>query len=178
MNLHRPYVRKATRLQTFADNRRTPAGDFLTPRRNVIPAARDANGDLIWVDKTTGQRVPEGTPGSMTVPERGSYHLGHKYGEENWRALRQAEEEGWTQQELNDAMNGPVATRLRPRRKTTVTPTNPANPTRQIPGSHRIASAPRRPPLRRFLVRARRQGHPVHPSADPGHRHRQRSKRR
>jgi hypothetical protein len=34
----------------------------------VIPAARDANGDLIWVDKTTGNVVPAGTPDSMTNP--------------------------------------------------------------------------------------------------------------
>ena len=106
MNLHRAYVRKATRLSTLADAERTPTGDLRSDVSGaVIPAARDANGDLIWVDKNTGQRVPEGTPNSMTVPERGSYHLGHQYGEENWRVLRQAEEEGWTQQELNDFMN-------------------------------------------------------------------------
>jgi hypothetical protein len=51
MNLHRSYVRKATRLGTFADAERTPADDIFSPDGAVIPAARDANGDLIWVDK-------------------------------------------------------------------------------------------------------------------------------
>ncbi|MCG5430897.1 GH-E family nuclease [Mycobacterium sp. MYCO198283] len=105
MNLHRSYVRKATRLGTFADAKRTPAGDLISPQGALIPAARDPNGELTWVDRTTGQRVPAGTPDAMTVPERGSYHLGHKYGYENWRVLRQAAEEGWTQGELNDFMN-------------------------------------------------------------------------
>ncbi|HJT95553.1 MAG TPA: GH-E family nuclease [Mycobacterium sp.] len=104
--LHRSYVRKATRLGTFADARRTTSGDFLSRASGaVIPAARDAKGDLIWVDKVTGARVAEGAPNSMTIPERGYYHLGHEFGYENWRVLRQAMEEGWTQQELNDFMN-------------------------------------------------------------------------
>lgn len=104
--LHRSYVRKATRLGIFEDADRTVNGDFLSDvTDSVIPAARDANGDLIWVDKLTGARVAEGAPNSMTIPERGNYHLGHEYGVENWRVLRQATEEGWTQQELNDFIN-------------------------------------------------------------------------
>lgn len=104
--LHRSYVRKPIRLGTFADARRTPSGDLISRATGaVIPAARDESGDLIWVDKVTGARVAEGTADSMTIPERGYYHLGHEFGYENWRVLRQAVEEGWTQQELNDFMN-------------------------------------------------------------------------
>jgi hypothetical protein len=104
--MHRSYIRKATRLGTFADADRTATGDFLSRSTGaVIPAARDEHGNLIWVDELTGKRVAEGTPGAMTIPERGDYHMGHQFGEENWRVLRQAAEEGWTQQELNDFMN-------------------------------------------------------------------------
>ncbi|WP_102142983.1 HNH/ENDO VII family nuclease [Mycobacterium hubeiense] len=104
--LHRAYVRKHIRLGIFEGTLRTPDGDLLSDvSGDVIPAARDADGDLIWVDKLTGARVAEGTPDSMTVPERGHYHLGHQYGYENWRVLHQAAEEGWTQQEFNDFMN-------------------------------------------------------------------------
>ena len=105
-DLHRSYVRKATRLDTFGEAVRTAAGDFRSDATGqVIAAARDANGGLIFVDKLTGARVAEGAPNSMTIPERGFYHLGHEFGQENWRVLRQATEEGWTQQELNDFMN-------------------------------------------------------------------------
>lgn len=104
--LHRSYVRKATRFGTFADTLRTPEGDLLSDvSGDVIPAARDANGNLLWFDKDTFVRVPEGTPNAMTIPERGYYHFGHEFGRENWRVLQQATEEGWTQQELNDFMN-------------------------------------------------------------------------
>lgn len=104
--LRRPYIRKSTRLGAFADADRTADGNILSDVSDaVIPAARDAAGELIWVDETTGRRVAEGTPGAMTVPEKGKYHLGHDFGSENWRILRQAMEEGWTQQELNDFVN-------------------------------------------------------------------------
>ncbi|OMC33855.1 hypothetical protein A5740_11225 [Mycobacterium sp. GA-1841] len=104
--LHRPYIRLSTRLGVFADALRTPEGDFLSDvSGDVIPAARNAAGELIWVDETTGRRVAEGTPGAMTIPAQGGFHLGHDFGSENWRILRQAAEEGWTQQELNDFVN-------------------------------------------------------------------------
>ncbi|MES5383473.1 hypothetical protein A5731_08185 [Mycolicibacterium conceptionense] len=104
--LRRPYIRKSTRLGVFRDSLRTPEGDFLSDiSGDVIPAMRDAAGDLIWVDETTGRRVAEGTPGAMTVPDPEKFHLGHQFGEENWRILRQAMEEGWTQQEVNDFIN-------------------------------------------------------------------------
>jgi hypothetical protein len=108
-NLHRSYVRIPTRLQTWRDAARTPEGDLLSKvSGDVIPARRNSNGDLIWFDKDTGKEVgtgPVGPEDSMTLPERGSSHLGHQSGEENWRVLKQAEEEGWTQKELNDFMN-------------------------------------------------------------------------
>lgn len=104
--LHRPYIRKSTRLGIFSDTLRTPEGDLLSDvSGEVIPAMRDAAGELIWVDETTGKRVAEGTPNSMTLPERGGFHLGHQFGSENWRILQQAAEEGWTQKELNDFVN-------------------------------------------------------------------------
>lgn len=104
--LRRPYIRLSTRLGVFADALRTPEGDFLSDvSGDVIPAARNAAGELIWVDETTGRRVAEGTPGAMTIPAQGGFHLGHDFGSENWRILRQAMEEGWTQQELNDFVN-------------------------------------------------------------------------
>jgi hypothetical protein len=104
--LHRSYVRKSTRLGIFEDSLRTPEGDFLSEvTGDVIPAMRDAAGELIWVDQATGTRVAEGTPNSMTIPEKGAFHLGHDFGSENWRILRQAMEEGWTQSELNDFIN-------------------------------------------------------------------------
>lgn len=104
-NLRRAYVRKATRLGTFADADRTVDGDIVTPQRKIIPALRDELGDLVWVDPETGDVVAEGTPGAITVPEPGSYHLGHRPGMENWRILRQAIEEGWTRREFLDFMN-------------------------------------------------------------------------
>lgn len=104
--LRRPYIRKSTRLGVFRDSLRTPEGDFLSDvSGDVIPALRDADGKLLWFDEVTGRRVAEGTPGAMTVPDQGKYHLGHDFGSENWRILRQAMEEGWTQQELNDFVN-------------------------------------------------------------------------
>lgn len=104
--LHRPYIRKSTRLGIFSDTLRTPEGDLLSDvSGEVIPAMRDAAGELLWVDETTGKQVPEGTPNSMTLPERGGFHLGHQFGSENWRILQQAAEEGWTQKELNDFVN-------------------------------------------------------------------------
>lgn len=104
--LRRPYIRKSTRLGVFRDALRTPEGDFLSDvSGDVIPAVRDAAGELIWVDEVTGRRVAEGAPGAMTIPAQGGYHLGHDFGSENWRILRQAMEEGWTQQELNDFVN-------------------------------------------------------------------------
>lgn len=108
-NLHRSYVRKASRLDAWREAKRAPNGDLLSRNTaDLIPARRNTNGELIWVDKDTGKEVgigPQGPPNSMTVPEKGQAHLGHKYGEENWRVLKQAEEEGWTQEELNDFMN-------------------------------------------------------------------------
>jgi len=108
-NLHRSYVRKASRLDAWREAERTPNGDILSDNTaDRIPVLRNANGDPIWVDKNTGREVgtgPQGPPDSMTVPEKGQSHLGHQYGEENWRVLKQAEEEGWTQKELNDFMN-------------------------------------------------------------------------
>ncbi|CAM3793167.1 HNH/ENDO VII family nuclease [Mycobacterium frederiksbergense] len=104
--LHRSYIRKSTRLGIFEDALRTPDGDFLSEvSGDVIPAMRDAAGELIWVDQATGARVTEGAPNSMTIPEKGGFHLGHDFGSENWRVLRQAMEEGWTQSELNDFIN-------------------------------------------------------------------------
>lgn len=103
-NLHRSYVRKATRLQTYADALRDADGNLLSDVSDaVIPAARDANGELIWVDPATGRRVAPGE--GITIPERGSFHLGHEERFENWRVLRQAAEENWTQKELNDFFN-------------------------------------------------------------------------
>ncbi|GLP76370.1 hypothetical protein TUM20983_34800 [Mycobacterium antarcticum] len=102
-DLHRPYVRKSTRFGTFADAMRTPEGDLISDvTGDVIPAARDASGNLLWFDKNTFAPATEGSPNAMTIPERGYYHLGHEFGSENWRVLRQAVEENWTQQELND----------------------------------------------------------------------------
>ncbi|MCV7229093.1 HNH/ENDO VII family nuclease [Mycolicibacterium komossense] len=115
-SLHRPYVRVKTRLGVYRDALRNTDGDILSDVSDaVIPARRNANGDLIWVDRDTGRVVgtgPEGPPNSMTVPEKGASHLGHEYGDENWRVLRQAEEEGWTQEELNDFMNNREKYRL------------------------------------------------------------------
>jgi hypothetical protein len=110
-SLHRSYVRKPTRLGIFDGAERTRSGDFRSSVSGlVIPAARNADGSLIWVDKVTGahltaDQIRAGTEGAMTIPERGYYHLGHEFGQENWRVLQQAREEGWTQAELNDFMN-------------------------------------------------------------------------
>jgi hypothetical protein len=103
-SLHRSYIRKSTRLGTFLDAERTAAGDFLSDETGaVIPAARNPDGSLKWVDPLAGRETLPGE--GMTIPDRGGYHMGHQFGEENWRVLQQAAEEGWTQQELNDFMN-------------------------------------------------------------------------
>ncbi|MBQ7545186.1 MAG: HNH/ENDO VII family nuclease [Synergistaceae bacterium] len=57
--------------------------------------AKGKNKDGKFVDAYSGKVI------------EGKHHLGHKYGCENARAIRWAEEQGLTQKEFNDLMNNP-----------------------------------------------------------------------
>lgn len=80
MKLHRPYVRKST--------------------REKIQAQAEKDG---LYNKETGQYLDY----YSKEPIEGKPHLGHKYGCENARAIRWAEEQGLTQKDFNDLMNNP-----------------------------------------------------------------------
>ena len=80
MKLHRPYVRKSTR-----------------------QAVEEMAKEKKLYNEETKQFLDYGT----REPIEGKYHLGHKYGCENARAIRWAEEQGLTQKEFNDFMNNP-----------------------------------------------------------------------
>lgn len=66
---------------------------------------RDENGNLLWVDRLTGKPAQEGDENAMTIPQPGTYQIGHDFGHENWRSVRQGNEEGWTQRELSELQN-------------------------------------------------------------------------
>ncbi|TDZ82903.1 hypothetical protein DE4585_01695 [Mycobacteroides salmoniphilum] len=105
-SLRRPSLRPSTKLRTFADADRTPDGDLISRvSGKTIPAVRDADGNLSWVDQFTGKPAQEGDENAMTIPQPGTYQIGHDFGHENWRSVRQGTEEGWTQKELNDFQN-------------------------------------------------------------------------
>ena len=80
MKLHRPYVRKST---------------------------RQAVEDMAKEKKLYNEETKQFLDYETREPIEGKYHLGHKYGCENARAIRWAEEHGLTQKEFNDLMNNP-----------------------------------------------------------------------
>ena len=80
MKLHRPYIRKST--------------------RDEVKARAEKKG---LYNKETDQYFDY----YSKEPIEGKPHLGHKYGCENARAIRWAEEQGLTQKEFNDLMNNP-----------------------------------------------------------------------
>jgi len=105
-SLRRPDVWEPTKLRVFRNADRTPDGDLISDvSDSVIPALRDPDGNLVWVDQFTGAVVPQDHPNAMTMPRPGTYNAGHDSGYENWRSLRQAREEGWTQRELSEFQN-------------------------------------------------------------------------
>ncbi len=105
-SLRRPDVWEPTKLRVFRNADRTPDGDLISDvSDSVIPALRDPDGNLVWVDQFTGAVVPPDHPNAMTMPRPGTYNAGHDFGHENWRSLRQAREEGWTQRELSEFQN-------------------------------------------------------------------------
>ncbi|MBE5484962.1 hypothetical protein E3G42_003286 [Mycobacteroides abscessus] len=105
-SLRRPSLWSSTKLRTIADARRTPDGDLVSDiSGKAIPAVRDENGNLLWVDRLTGKPAQEGDENAMTIPQPGTYQIGHDFGHENWRSVRQGNEEGWTQRELSELQN-------------------------------------------------------------------------
>ncbi len=105
-SLRRPSLWPSTKLRTIADARRTPDGDLVSDiSGKTIPAVRDADGNLSWVDQFTGKPAQEGDENAMTIPKPGTYQIGHDFGHENWRSVRQGNEEGWTQKELSEFQN-------------------------------------------------------------------------
>jgi hypothetical protein len=83
MKLHRPYVRKST--------------------HEAVEERAKSDEKNLYYDKETDKFRDAN---SHEVIE-GKHHLGHKYGCENARAIRWAEEQGLTQKEFNDLMNNP-----------------------------------------------------------------------
>ncbi|SLI44937.1 Uncharacterised protein [Mycobacteroides abscessus subsp. bolletii] len=104
--LRRPDIWESTKLRMFREADRTPDGDLISGVSDkVIPAIRDEDGNLLWVDRFTGAVVPPDHENAMTVPQPGTYHAGHDFGHESWRSVRQGTEESWTQRELSEFQN-------------------------------------------------------------------------
>lgn len=103
-------LRKQTKLDVYADARRAPNGeDFVCSASGAtIPAARDANGVAVRVDPETGRPDPSG----MTVPEKGTFHFGHKPDHE-WRTYKQtAEQNNYDRARVIEDQNDPDIYRL------------------------------------------------------------------
>jgi len=101
-----------------------------TVRRNSVGQAIGPNGRFIVDPTRVGTsavsrpyirqgvrdevlaRAPRDAQGRLLDPNTfdvidGTYHLGHKPGDEWWRIRDRAAAEGWTRQELNDYVNNP-----------------------------------------------------------------------
>jgi len=106
----RPHVDAAVRRDVInsADrvSRGDNAGDIICARTGEpIPVVRDANNSPVFHDPATHK--PTTDPGGVTVPEKGTYDLGHSESHE-WSYTRvQATDERWTTAMIKAQQNNP-----------------------------------------------------------------------
>lgn len=107
----RPYKTVATRRTVINEARRVQsgprAGDIICARTGrPLPVVRGTDGAPILHDPLTHKPVTPPATG-VTVPERGTYDLGHSQSHE-WSYTRvQATEEGWTRAQIAAHQNDP-----------------------------------------------------------------------
>jgi hypothetical protein len=110
---NRVKLRKTTERIIVRDADRTPDGQGFECEASgkIIPAQHNPDGSLVKINPDTGKPDPQG----MTVPEPGTYDMGHRPGQEWWRYKEEAEAGSYPREQVIEDQNDPSRYRLEDR---------------------------------------------------------------
>lgn len=115
MGLRRPHLTNETRDKILSDTetwgpKGSPSDDFYAVKADdeVVVPINKSYEDKLWIKdlpKTDNGRYYIDELNEIKYPVNPKWELGHVSGEENWRLMAKAQEEGWTQKQFDDYVN-------------------------------------------------------------------------